>query len=128
MITEKIFEYATKNRLRFPYKGSQSTEDLWSLSVEELDKLFKLLNAKAKQLDEESLLEKKNEDDKILEIQIAIVKHIVAVKLEEKVAREKAVENKAKKQKILEILAAREDKVLENTTDEALRKMLAELG
>lgn len=128
MITENIFEYATKNRLRFPYKGSQSTEDLWTLSVEELDKLFKLLNAKAKQLDEESLLEKKNEDDKILEIQIAIVKHIVAVKLEEKVAREKAVENKAKKQKILEILAAREDKVLENTTDEALRKMLAELG
>lgn len=127
MITENIFEYATKNRLRFPCKGSQSTEDLWSLSVEELDKLFKLLNAKAKQLDEESLLEKKNEDDKILEIQIAIVKHIVAVKLEEKVAREKAVENKAKKQKILEILASREDKVLENTTDEALRKMLAEL-
>ena len=127
MIAENIFEYATKNRLRFPYKGSQSTEDLWSLSVEELDKLFKLLNAKAKQLDEESLLEKKNEDDKILEIQIAIVKHIVAVKLEEKVAREKAAENKAKKQKILEILAAREDKVLENTTDEALRKMLAEL-
>ena len=127
-MTENIFEYATKNRLRFPYKGSQSTEDLWTLSVEELDKLFKLLNAKAKQLDEESLLEKKNEDDKILEIQIAIVKHIVAVKLEEKAAREKAAENKAKKQKILEILAAREDKVLENTTDEALRKMLAELG
>lgn len=127
MITENIFEYATKNRLRFPYKGSQSTEDLWSLNVEELDKLFKVLNSKAKLLDEESLLEKKNEDDKILEIQIAIVKHIVAVKLEEKAAREKAVENKAKKQKILEILAAREDKVLENTTDEALRKMLAEM-
>ena len=43
MITENIFEYATKNRLRFPYKGSQSVEDLWALSVEELDKLFKTL-------------------------------------------------------------------------------------
>ena len=127
MITENIFEYATKNRLRFPYKGSQSVEDLWTLSVEELDKLFKTLNAKAKQMGEESLLDVKNDEETVLEVQIAIVKHIVAVKLAEKAAREKAVENKAKKQKILGILAAREDKILENTTDEALRKMLAEL-
>ena len=127
MITENIFEYATKNRLRFPYKGSQSVEDLWALSVEELDKLFKTLNAKAKQMGEESLLDVKNDEETVLEVQIAIVKHIVAVKLAEKAAREKAVENKAKKQKILGILAAREDKILENTTDEALRKMLAEL-
>ncbi len=127
MITENIFEYATKNRLRFPYKGSQSVEDLWTLSVEELDKLFKTLNAKAKQMGEESLLDVKNDEETVLEVQIAIVKHIVAVKLAEKAAREKVVENKAKKQKILGILAAREDKILENTTDEALRKMLAEL-
>lgn len=127
MITENIFEYATKNRLRFPYKGSQSVEDLWTLSVEELDKLFKTLNAKAKQMGEESLLDVKNDEETVLEVQIAIVKHIVTVKLAEKAAREKAVENKAKKQKILGILAAREDKILENTTDEALRKMLAEL-
>lgn len=127
MSVENIFEYATRNKIRFPYKGSVSVEDLWDLSVTELDKVFKTLNSQRKQSQEESLLNTKSKEDEIVDVQIAIVKHIVAVKLAEKEAREKAAENKAKKQKIMAIMAARDEKALENASDEDLQKMLAEL-
>ena len=127
MTVENIFEYATRNKVRFPYKGSVSVEDLWDLSVTELDKVFKTLNSQRKQSQEESLLNTKSKEDEIVDVQIAIVKHIVAVKLAEKEAREKATENKAKKQKIMAIMAARDEKALENASDEDLQKMLAEL-
>lgn len=127
MAVENIFEYATRNKVRFPYKGSVSVEDLWDLSVTELDKVFKTLNSQSRQSQEESLLNTKSKEDEIIDIQIDIVKHIVTVKLAEKEAREKAAENKAKKQKIMAIMAARDEKALENASDEDLQKMLAEL-
>ena len=123
-----MFEFATKNHVRFPYKGMISVEDLWDLSVTELDKVFKALNAQKKQSQEESLLATKTREEEILEKQIGIVKYIVGVKLDEKRAREVAAENRAKKQRILEIKAARDDAALLNASDEELDKMLAELN
>lgn len=127
MTVENIFEYATRNKVSFPYKGNVWVEDLWDLSVTELDKVFKTLNSQRKQYQEESLLNTKSKEDEIVDVQIAIVKHIVAVKLAEKEAREKAAENKAKRQKIMAIMAARDEKALENASDEDLQKMLSEL-
>lgn len=129
MTTSNIFEYATRKALRFPYKGSQSVEELWNLPVTELDKIFKTLNSKVKQAKEESLLAtSKSKEDEELEVMIAIVKHIVAVKLNEKEARDKASEKKAQKQKIISIIAAKEDEALHNASVEDLKQMLNELG
>lgn len=127
MELKNIFEYVVRNKVRFPYKGIITTEDLWDLPVKELDNIFKTLNSQAKQSKEESLLDVKSSEDEILDIQIAVVKHIVGVKLEEIKVKERKAENKAKKQKIMEIMAARNDKMLENASDEDLQKMLAEL-
>lgn len=127
MTVGNIFEYVTRNKIRFPYKGLVSVEDLWDLSVTELDKVFKALNSKVKQSREESLLNTKSKEDEELEIQIAIVKHIVSVKLEEKKSREELAKNKAQIQKILEIKAKRADEALENASDEELDKMLESL-
>lgn len=128
MTVENIFEYATRYGLRFPYKGSQSVEDLWDLPVTELDKIYKTLNKQIKQSEEESLLNTKSNVDTELEVQIAIVKHIVSVKLSEQKAREKAAESKAKKQKIMSIMAAKQDEALQNSSIDDLQKMLDELG
>ena len=125
---ENIFEYATRNKLRFPFKGNISVEDLWDLSETDLDKVYKELKAKEKHLKEDSLLSHKTKEEETLDIQIEIVKYIVVVKLAEIEARKKAVENKEKRQKILSIMAARDEKALENASDEELRKMLEELG
>ena len=127
MTTTNIFEYATRNKVRFSYKGIISVEDLWDLSVTELDNIYKELNTRVKQSQEESLLAVKSEADEELEVQIAIVKHIVAVKLSERAALEKAAEKKAQKQKILGIIAKKQDESLENASIEDLNKMLAEL-
>lgn len=122
-----IFEYATREALRFPYKGMQSVEDLWKLSLTELDSIYKILNKQIKQSEEESLLDEKNDVDEVLEVQIAIIKHIVKVKKEEKVAKEKASAKKAQKQKIMSIIATKENEALQNSSIDDLKKMLDEL-
>ena len=122
-----MFEYATRNKVRFPFKGMISVEDLWDLSLANLDSIYKTLNKQVKQSEEESLLSEKTGVDEELEVQIAIVKHIVSVKQAEKEATEKAAEKKAKKQKLMSIIAAKENEELQNASMEDLRKMLDEL-
>ena len=51
-----IFERATRMSLRFNFKGLISVEDLWDLSLQDLDSIYKILNSKLKQSSEESLL------------------------------------------------------------------------
>lgn len=123
-----IFEYAVRNKIRFPFKGMISVEDLWDLSLTNLDSIYKTLNKQVKQSEEESLLVTKTSVDTELEVQIAIVKHIVSVKIAEQEAREQASAKKAQKQKIMSIIAAKEDEVLQNSSVDDLKKMLDELG
>ena len=127
MAVNNIFEYAVRNKIRFPFKGVISVEDLWDLSVTNLDSIYKTLNKQVKQSEEESLLSEKTSVDTELEVQIAIVKHIVAVKLAEQDAREKAAAKKAQKQKIMSIIATKEDEALQNSSVDDLKKMLDEL-
>ena len=122
-----IFEYAVRNKLRFPFRGMIGVEDLWDLRVEDLDKIFKLLNLQVKQQQEESLLGEKSKEDAVLDIQIQIVRCIVKVKLEEREAREKAFAKREQKQKIMSILANKKDEVLRNRSIDELEQMLADL-
>lgn len=128
MNATNIFEYATRNKVRFPFKGMISVEDLWDLSLVNLDSIYKMLNKQVKQSEEESLLNTKTNVDTELEVQIAIVKHIVSVKLEEQNAREQAAAKKAQKQKIMAIIASKEDEALHNSSVNDLKKMLDELN
>ena len=128
MTVENIFEYASRNKVRFPFKGMISVEDLWDLSLTNLDSIYKTLNKQVKQSEEESLLSAKASVDTELEVQIAIVKHIVSVKLAEKEATEKASAKKAQKQKIMSIIATKQDEALQNSSIDYLKKMLDELG
>ena len=122
-----IFEYAAKNKIRFPYRGMISTEDLYSLSVEDLDDIFKTLNKKLKAEKEESLLAKRSKESTELEIQIAIVKHIVTEKQQEALNRLKARERREQKQKIMAIMAEKDDVELRGKSKEELQKLLDEL-
>ena len=122
-----IFELASRMKLRFSYKGMLSVEDLWDLTVQELDRIFKLLNAKLKVCKEESLLGSKSSENTELDLQVAIVRYIVEVKLAEAAARKMEAEKIAKRQKILAILAEKQEGVLASKTEEELTKMLEDL-
>ena len=126
-MSKNMFEVATREKMRFPFKGMISVEDLWDLSVQNLDKVFKTLNSQRKEAQEESLLNVKSSEDEVLDTQIAIVKYIVGVKLEEQAARVKAAENKEKKQKIMALMAKKDDEAMENMSREELQKLLDEL-
>lgn len=128
MTVENIFEYVTRNKVRFPFKGMISAEDLWDLSLLNLDSIYKTLNKQVKQSEEESLLNTKSNVDTELEVQIAIVKHIVSVKLAEQKAKHKAYTKREQKQKIMSIIAAKQDEALQNSSINDLQKMLDELG
>ena len=128
MTTENLFESATRNKMRFPFKGMISVEDLWDLSLTNLDSVFKTLNAEVKKSEEESLLNTKSKEDEEISNKIEIVKYIVGVKLDEKKKREDAKKNAEMRQRLLEIKAKRQDAALENMSDEDLDKALAELS
>ena len=124
MTIEKMFEFATRNKMRFPFKGQISVEDLWDLDVNALDCVFKALNAKVKALQEESLLKTPSKESEELAAKIEIVKHIVSVKLAEAEARENAKANHEKRQHILSILADKQEDVLRGKSVEQLQQML----
>ena len=124
MTVTNIFKYAAKKALRFPYKGVATVEDLFNLDMGSLDMVYKTLKKQQKASDEESLISEKTTEDKNLEIKLAIVKEIFEDK---KAAAEKAkriVANKAKNQKILEILAKKENEALENMSEDELKAQL----
>lgn len=123
---EKLFEKASKLKIRFNYRGVITTEDLWDLNVNALDYIYKQLMSAKKESETESLLEE-NKANPILELQIEIVKYIFSVKVEERKAAELRAENAAKKQKILAILARKQDAELENKSTEELEKLIADL-
>lgn len=122
-----IFEMATRNKFRFPYKGLISVEDLWDLSQVQLDSIYKNLNKEIKQIQEESLLSAKNSEDAELQAKIDIVKHIFTVKQQEAIQRSIDAENADKKRRIIEILAQKRDDSLMGKSEDELRKMLKEL-
>lgn len=123
-----LFEIATRDNYQFPFRGMINVIDLWTLSLQNLDNVFKTLNAETKKSEEESLLSVKTKENKELSYKIAIVKYIVSVKLAEQTAKEDAKKKKEMKQRLLEIKAKRQDAALENMSDEDLDKMLAELN
>lgn len=124
---EKMFETAIRNKFRFPYKGQISVEDLWDLTLEELDAIFKTLNAQINQVKEESLLAVKDKNDEVLEIKIAIIRYIVATKQAEAQAVETAKARREQKQKIMAVLADKHNAELQNKSVAELEAMLAAL-
>ena len=122
-----IFEYATRNKMKFAYKGLIGVEELWDLDVKELDYIYKQINSQLKESQEESLLSTKTTADTNMQIAIEIIKHIVSVKLNEAKANEEKKANSEKKQKIMEILEAKKNQALYEASEEDLENMLKEL-
>ena len=126
--TENIFEMATRNKYRFPYKGMISVEDLWDLSQTQLDSIYKALNKEVKANQEDSLMFSQTQTDLDLQAKIEIVRHIYTTKEQDAARRAAAAENAEKKRRILEILEQKQEDSLKNKSEDELLKMLNEIG
>ena len=123
-----IFEAASKNKYRYPYKGMITTEDLWDLTQAQLDVIYKALNKGVSEAQVSSLMCKVTEVDAELLNKIEIVKYIFNAKEAEAEARKNDAAKHAKKQRILDILAQKQEDALQNMSEDELKKMLDELG
>lgn len=119
-----MYEKAARLKLRFNHKGLCTAEDLWDLPLRELDAIFKSLNAQLRTEKEESLLEQKSQEDEILELKVAIVRHVVEVRLQEQKEREDAAAKADRKQKLLGIIADKQDAELRDMSVEELTKLV----
>lgn len=124
-MTQNIYKYAAKNKLRFPFKGNITVEDLFSLNLTDLDTVYKNLSKQVKTNTEESLLATKTKEDEEIKVKMAIVKEIFEEKQAAIDAAKKAAETKAKNQKIMEIISRKEDEELNNKSVDELKAMLA---
>lgn len=122
-----IFEYAAENKIRFAYNGRISTEDLFDLSLIQLDSIYKALKREQKKESEESLLSEISAEDELTKVKIEIVKYIVEKKLEQEKAAKTAAEKARKKQRLAEILYQKQDEELKNKSAAEIQAMIDEL-
>ena len=119
-----LFKIAAKRKYRWNFKGCLSVEDLFDLKVEELDAIYKVLVKMKKATAEESLLNTVSKEDKVLENKIEIIKIVVNDKLVEAEKNRKIADQRIKNQRILEIMADKEDAALKDKSIDELKAML----
>lgn len=86
-----------------------TTEDLWDLTQAQLDVIYKALNKGVSEAQVSSLMCKVTDVDAELLNKIEIVKYIFNAKEEEAEARKNDAAKHAKKQRILDILAQKQE-------------------
>lgn len=130
-----IFEYATRNKLRFASaRGFLTVEQLWDVPLRSNDEfnlnaIAKVTNQNLKALTEENFVEAaKTNAQLLMETALEIVKHIIAVKLAEEEAAKKRAANKLEKQKLLKILAEKQDGKLSELSEKELQERIEALG
>ena len=121
---KNIYKIALIKKYRFNFNGQISTEDLFGLSLNSLDEIYKDLVKQKKNNVEVSLLNSISKENEEIENKISLIKDIVLLKLEEKELREKEVEEKARKTFIKELIREKELDGLKNSSIEDLKKML----
>ena len=118
-------------KLRFETaRGQVAVEDLWDMPLTgkfSLDNLAKSLNRSVKEGGEESFVVKKSPKDRILDLRFSIVKRIIKVKLDDIEAKEETLTNRAKKDKILNILEDKEDESLRGMSTKDLKRLAKKL-
>lgn len=124
MSNQNIFEDATRSALRFQTaKGLLSTEDMWTLKLEELDPIALQLDKSLAETSK-SFITTKTSLTKETQLKFDVVKHIIDVKLAEKAEKANAKVKAEKKAQLLELLSKKQNAALEAKTE---AELLAEL-
>jgi len=124
-----MFEKASREGIRFESsKGNLTVEDLWCLPLSSrngsnLDSIATGLYCKLKEENTTSFVVKAKKADEILQLKFDVVKHIIDVRLAEEDAAEKIKADRQKKQRIMAIIAEKEDQSLMGKSLEELKEL-----
>lgn len=129
-----IFAKGTKEKVRFNTAvGNLNIEDMWDLPLSasndctSLDTVAKETNQELKDSKQESFVSKQTTLNVVTQLKMDILMAIIQVKLNEQETRSQAAENKLKRERILGIIANKEDTSLQNKSLTNLRKLVEEL-
>lgn len=119
------FKLASQQKLRFQTnRGSLSTEQLWDLSLEDLDILAVHLEVQHKESGKKSFLVKKSEKDKIAKLRFDVALDVLTTKVEEAQVLAEAQEIKKHNEKIITLISEKQDESLKGKSIRELEKML----
>lgn len=119
------FKQASQQKLRFQTnKGLLSVEQLWDLSLEDLDHLAVILETEHKQSGRKSFILKTSEKDKVSKLRFDVVLEVLNTKLEEAEAQLRAQEIKEHNKKIIALIADKKDESLKKKSIKQLEDML----
>lgn len=132
---KNIFEYASRNKLRFiSTRGDLTSEQLWDVPLRSndrfnLNEIAKYASAQVKGLEEENFVEKQRTTRHTeAETALEIVKHVINVKIEAEVVAAKRIENKRKKERLIAVLEEKQVGKLSELSERELKKQIAELS
>ena len=129
-----IFEYASRNKLRFASsRGELTVEQLWDVPLRSrddfnLDNIARGTSRGLKAATEESFVETtKNPAHDRLDTTLEVVKHVIAVKLAEEQEATQRQENRTEREKLLKILAEKQDGKLSELSEREIKKRIEAL-
>src|SRR6476620_308105 len=120
-----IYKKAAQNRLRFATsKGTLTAEQLFDLSLTDLDNLAVFLKASYEESKGKSFIKKKTVKDANIKLQFDIVIDVLETKMAEAEAAQEAKDTKEHNQKILSLIVEKKDEELKGKSVRELEKML----
>ncbi len=133
-MTTNIFEYASRNKLRFvSARGELTAEQLWDVPLRSkddfnLNAVAKVANDAVKAANEENFIETSRTAAHVkVEMVLDVVKRVIEVKLADENVAKKRSDNKIKKERLLAVLAEKQDGKLSELSERELKKQIAEL-
>jgi len=119
------FKLATQQKLRFQTnKGVLTTEQLWDLSLTDLDGLAVQLQTEYEESGKKSFLVKRSVKDKTSKLKFDVVLDVLQTKSEEAEEAKTKAENKAFNQKIEAIIEEKQEEGLKSKSVKELEKLL----
>ncbi len=126
-----MFEYATRNKIRFSsLRGELSVEQLWDVPLRskdgfDLDAVAKSANKSLKALTEESFVStERTPAHERAETTLELVKHVIGVRLAEEAAAKRRADNRVEREKLLRILAEKQEGKLSELTEKEIQKRI----
>ena len=127
MSEKNLFEIASRNRYRFATnRGNVTTEDLWDLSLEDLDASYKGYAAQLKTATEDSLLTPATENTEA-ENKRDLLVFVVRTKQADAEKRTQAKLRRQQAARVRELIANTHDEALAGKSAEELHGLLAAL-